>query len=356
MNNGNQHTKAFQAADIQRYVSGQMSPDEMFLLEKAALEDPFLADAVEGMRIAFEQQGSAAFERDMDYLRSKLNKGTVRKKTEVWWRVAALILILCTGISISLLIRENSSPASVRISRVEENPKRSLHDTTVNRPSEKEVSANSVDSPRSKNITRSETPPLIPSAQSKIKKAKPSAENATMNRNDRDAYPNEQLSNPESSAPMVAKEEENVDSLSNNKMLEGRAAGVIVNPQQNARQSAKRQADSIQDIAVMALGIISREKTDAIQNITSQRFEPAGGWDSFYLYLQSNLKTAVAEHDNNVQELSFELDKNGKAKNIRISRSISKKYDEQIIQLLTDGPAWVILKGKPRRLMLRIQY
>jgi len=35
--------------DLQRYLSGKMSAAEMHLLEKAALDDPFLADALEGM-------------------------------------------------------------------------------------------------------------------------------------------------------------------------------------------------------------------------------------------------------------------------------------------------------------------
>ena len=35
--------------NLLRYISGKMSPAEMHALEKAALEDPFLADALEGL-------------------------------------------------------------------------------------------------------------------------------------------------------------------------------------------------------------------------------------------------------------------------------------------------------------------
>ena len=38
----------FTAGDIERYHSGKMSPQERHALEKAALDDPFLADALEG--------------------------------------------------------------------------------------------------------------------------------------------------------------------------------------------------------------------------------------------------------------------------------------------------------------------
>jgi len=46
-NNNNKH---FDAEHIRRYLAGEMTGREMHELEKAALEDPFLADAIEGYR------------------------------------------------------------------------------------------------------------------------------------------------------------------------------------------------------------------------------------------------------------------------------------------------------------------
>ncbi len=42
------HTGNYKAADFERYHSGKMGAHEMHALEKAALDDPFLADALEG--------------------------------------------------------------------------------------------------------------------------------------------------------------------------------------------------------------------------------------------------------------------------------------------------------------------
>ncbi|MBI5372116.1 MAG: carboxypeptidase-like regulatory domain-containing protein [Sphingobacteriales bacterium] len=42
------HIKNFSAADIEKYHKGLLSAKEMHAMEKAALEDPFLADAMEG--------------------------------------------------------------------------------------------------------------------------------------------------------------------------------------------------------------------------------------------------------------------------------------------------------------------
>ena len=48
MTDSSKYNNGFTAGDIERYYSGKMSPIEMHQLEKAAMEDPFLADALEG--------------------------------------------------------------------------------------------------------------------------------------------------------------------------------------------------------------------------------------------------------------------------------------------------------------------
>ena len=44
--NNNQYSAEY----IRKYLDGQLSDQDMQALEKAALEDPFLADAIEGYR------------------------------------------------------------------------------------------------------------------------------------------------------------------------------------------------------------------------------------------------------------------------------------------------------------------
>lgn len=54
MSGPSKNTTTYSASDLQRYLRGEMSAREMHDLEVAALEDPFLADALEG----FEKQGA----------------------------------------------------------------------------------------------------------------------------------------------------------------------------------------------------------------------------------------------------------------------------------------------------------
>ena len=65
--------KIYTAADFARYHAGTMPADEMHELEKAALEDPFLADALEGYAYA------PAFENDIIELKEKLDERRKRK-------------------------------------------------------------------------------------------------------------------------------------------------------------------------------------------------------------------------------------------------------------------------------------
>lgn len=59
MANNNEHIN-YSKADIEKYLQGKMNATEMYALEKAALQDPFLADAIEGFEIANMQQAKEA--------------------------------------------------------------------------------------------------------------------------------------------------------------------------------------------------------------------------------------------------------------------------------------------------------
>ncbi|RYZ27778.1 MAG: hypothetical protein EOP49_42030, partial [Sphingobacteriales bacterium] len=90
------HIIPFTAKDIQRYHAGDMSMQERHAMEKAALEDPFLADAIEGYA------HTATPEADLAELKDRLVAKTTSKKRGLlmpmsqrpFMRVAALVLLL----------------------------------------------------------------------------------------------------------------------------------------------------------------------------------------------------------------------------------------------------------------------
>ena len=93
------HIKHFTTADIERYHQGLLSAKERHDLEKAALEDPFLADALEG----YADAGSD-LQNDLTDLKKRLAARTEGaklvsmrgsgKQFSPMLRVAAMVILL----------------------------------------------------------------------------------------------------------------------------------------------------------------------------------------------------------------------------------------------------------------------
>ncbi|MCO5240377.1 MAG: carboxypeptidase-like regulatory domain-containing protein [Chitinophagaceae bacterium] len=89
------HNKTYSVADIQRYLDRQMSAQERYALEKAALEDPFLAEAIEG----YLQHPSSTRLADIEELEKRIQKkakgkGTLLRSIKIAWSAAAAFLII----------------------------------------------------------------------------------------------------------------------------------------------------------------------------------------------------------------------------------------------------------------------
>ncbi len=95
--------------DIERYLRGELSPTEMHALEKEALNDPFLAEALEGA----EQTGPGNFLYDLHALNRSLHRRarTRKNKTIKMWGwtaaiAATVLLIAVSGFLVVSLIRD----------------------------------------------------------------------------------------------------------------------------------------------------------------------------------------------------------------------------------------------------------
>ena len=88
----------FTWADIERYHKGLMTAAERHALEKAALDDPMLADAIEG----FETVDAETATNDIAFLRNELQKKisgkrflfTTGSNSQQWLKIAALFLLV----------------------------------------------------------------------------------------------------------------------------------------------------------------------------------------------------------------------------------------------------------------------
>jgi hypothetical protein len=104
----------FSTEYIRKYLDGELSDLEMQALEKAALEDPFLADAMEGFEES--RKHAVSFESGIADLKTKLAEriGQRRRKTGVIfllskWQVAAS-LILVIGLAVFMVTFVSKKP------------------------------------------------------------------------------------------------------------------------------------------------------------------------------------------------------------------------------------------------------
>jgi hypothetical protein len=135
MSSTNKYNTTYSATDIEKYLKGELSPREMHDLENAALEDPFLADALDGLSILLPSPAAATdqpdttttdqpdiadtgLSRDLDELHTRLNarvaagpdRAKIRRLVPRWSIAASIILLL--GIGYAIYYTSFTSPRS----------------------------------------------------------------------------------------------------------------------------------------------------------------------------------------------------------------------------------------------------
>ncbi len=102
----------YTARDIEQYLSGNLSSLQMHAMEKTALDDPFLAEAMEG----FETMKGSNWNDQLAALRKEMaEKGSVAKiiplhKTKNnWWKMAAAVFIIGSGTFLTFILTNNKT-------------------------------------------------------------------------------------------------------------------------------------------------------------------------------------------------------------------------------------------------------
>ncbi len=109
--------------DIERYLKGELTPSEMHALEKKALSDPFLADALEGA----SEINADTFESDVHDLQMLIDKRTDQSKKIIplWnWslRIAAGLALIAVSTFVILNIIKDNRPEQLAENKVESKP------------------------------------------------------------------------------------------------------------------------------------------------------------------------------------------------------------------------------------------
>lgn len=101
----------YTAGDIERYLSGRMSAIEMHALEKAALDDPFLAEAMEGYETMKEtdwKTSLVALQEEMTQKGAVAKVIPLHKSKNKWWKAAAAVLLLGAAATVTFMLNRNT--------------------------------------------------------------------------------------------------------------------------------------------------------------------------------------------------------------------------------------------------------
>lgn len=328
----------YTAEDINLYLAGKLSPAQMHALEKAALNDPFLADALEGIKL---YDNTGGFEADVDELRSRLlirtgKSGRVlRQINSLWWKVAAVLVIVVTGVALIVITgkyagRRDNDIVKNETAFVEKQEKKVPNDTSA-------LKADAVElKPENKKDasvqSQAAQPRVVHESKEAVKRAKTtSPQTDSVNR----------------LAPAIRNEAEETEPVP--RALSGRAPGIDI-----------ALADT-SDAAFDAVIIVGRPESAA--NAKARVFKseerksiiPGNSWQQFEEYFRDSINITTADSAyTGEEEVYFTIGDDGLPDAIRVLRSLSPSHDKEAIRLLENGPEWKVKKGARQSVRLKI--
>ena len=401
-----QNNYTYTAADFERYHSGRMAEAEMHAIEKAALQDPFLAEALEG----YTYTDSPV--QDIDELKEKLLQKKKKKNVflrikqqNVWLRIAALF-ILIAGIGY-MTYQLNSNKESNMLATKERKNENKIEEKQIITP--KTDSVNNQNQTAVSTLTSKE--PVTNKENKKIEYGfKISPDKAIQNSsNDMQQESLQTTPGPEAKRDFLTAPEKNLmkgmvvdslgnpvqyatikdknaktiitsDSLGRFKMKANDSSFLIADisaPGYKSKQkiiSDKKeqvivmQHDSrdLNEVVVIANGI-KRQKKDVgystiLQGkvpgvVVNDATQPVIGWQDFNEYVKENIKIPVDNEGKNYKGkvvLSFEINKRGNPKKIKVEQPLCKPCDEEATRLLLHGPKWKYVNNKRQKVTIEL--
>ncbi|NDV82790.1 hypothetical protein [Bacteroides sp. 51] len=264
-----------------RYIQGNRKGKEAHRIEKEAMKDPFLADALEGYEKTQgnHQREVARLQKQITRLQKRDTKRSIGKKPNHLkaWSIAAGILIV-VGVGTWFLL--NDSPISKDI----------------------------------QTITQSEMQTAVPTASGEARKILPDT--------------TETLSKSPAIAQVTPKTEDKKEKQ-------------IAEPIIMAEEEAYAMEDvMIEDVTLSAVSTSQQAKTRVAE--TSQP-QPITGMEAYMNYIQKNLKRPTDEECRNAKGpvvVVFKIGQSGRPYNIRVTQGLCSSTNKEAIRLIINGPDW----------------
>jgi hypothetical protein len=389
------HNKIYTAAELRRYHSGQMQPDEMHVLERAALEDPMLADALEGYGKEKKGEESLALIRqklDAKYPKSHAAK-IVSFNKKIWSAVAvaASILLICGYAFFTMRTDNTSTTNETQIALKQSNTKnhkpqtKNIDKITPNEQFTTKPSTNSIQLAKKKSNDASTNSRLSLAASSdegSFKTAIPYPEPTAAKYKDLalDNLSREDDLTEDNTKQIIDKKAVTASSTASryfqtDSNLATNWAVAEVKNQQVALESSqqnnqffdtdendsKKNATSLDEVVVISGQGYRKERKKASVKATTaavSKINSTALQNPFAAYLVNQHPTCYKTDDEKAAGnvvLDFKVDKKGRPMNIKVRSSLSDACDKEAIRLLSSGPDWEIKGPKLRKVVISFQ-
>jgi len=362
--------KKYNAIDFARYHSGTMRPDEMHALERAALEAPFLADALDGYKY------SKDYEKELGEIRMRLEEK--RKDQRVftisslssgaWWKIAAMF-ILFVGVGYFFYATNSKKETSIAAKEnVEKKENPAINSPVPNdtNASEGNIAFEKVLPGKDKNDRAKLTAPVIKPLQPHVKN---SADEEVRIAKEKELSA-EHFEDKQENAVAMSLDKTNPTDLSHadsgqkSLLLSSDTTALVAAPAtEYLKDSANaiamnKKSHSLHEVIVTGYGT-QRKKN--IIGTNSEKLEgkvsgvdietglpyPKDGKEKFDQYIKDNAVPVLDSIGERIPAnilLSFTLNKRGKPTHIKVIESSCKPCEKEATRLLKTGPGWM---GKP---------
>lgn len=317
--------------DIERYLRGELSPAEMHALEKEALNDPFLAEALEGV----EHAGADNFLYDLHeinrsmYDKLKRSPRKNHKSIRIWgWTssvAATLLILIVAGFFAVHYLREQREREQAAAIPPFEFPT-STDTLTVVMPGI--ALAETTEQPaRAHYGTR-------PSVRQEVRSEPEQTPSAAI-----------AASPPQETADIVSREAEVEEAI------EARKVAASPNPEGNAIP----EEDSVTLSEVVVVGAAAKKTSG------DKSPEPIGGKASFNNYLAKSVRYPEQAARDKVEgkvTVRFAVEPDGELTDFQIVKGIGSGCEEELIRAIRQGPKWqpATNKGTPVRSVVKVGF
>lgn len=349
---------------LEDYLDGKLDAKTMNRVEREALDDPFVAEALAGL-----SESPRRSLQTISLLQKQLHERiaqqqTVKKTAVITWQrlsIAAAAAVLFIAVSIMFWMREDNHQKELagRAKKVDVElaPTDSI---TATAPVVATVPPAPAATVTRDQVKRKELEKAIVAAKTNSYAARAKAENY-------DAARSAAAVTAEAAAPQQLNEVVVVGYGTEKKRdITGSVATVAAAP-------AKVKAEDINLTAITDTSGFEKALAGRVAGVNTNKnimirgtnslpgpvvmvSNPVGGWDKLFDYIKTNNSFASAKRGGQIVELSFRIAKDGSPEDIRVVKGADSKYEEEAIRLILNGPKWEVPKKSRSRMTFQIDF